>query len=160
MQPVTVVAVGRLAGFYADGVAEYSKRLCGLCRFKMAEVAEEPLNEKNSHRAGVNAALKREGDRILAAVPKGAALVALCIEGSPHSSERFAEWLALRAGGGSPSVAFAVGSSHGLGQPVKDAAAFKLSLGPMTLPHQLARLVLCEQLYRALMIQNNSRYHK
>lgn len=160
MQHITIIAVGRAAGFYADGVAEYQKRLRPLCRFALVEVAEEPLDEKSASPALVAAALEKEGQRILAAVPKNTSLVALCVEGRQLSSEAFAQKLADMAQSGAPAVAFAIGSSHGLGEGVKRAAALKLSLGEMTLPHQLARLVLAEQVYRAMAIRGGSRYHK
>lgn len=160
MQHITILAVGKAGGFYAEGVAEYQKRLGSLCRFEVLELAEEPLREKNATPAQVEAALQKEGARILAAVPKGAQLVALCVEGRQISSPAFAALLEETAASGAPAVAFAIGSSHGLAPQVKQAAGHRLSLGELTLPHQLARLVLTEQIYRALMIRSGSRYHK
>lgn len=160
MQHIKLIVVGKAAGFLAEGAAEYAKRLSTLCRFEVAELSEEPLDEKAASEKLVDAALLKEGGRILAAVPKGAALVALCVEGRQLDSEAFAAYLTEAAGSGMPAVAFAIGSSHGLHQTVKSAAQLQLSLGRMTLPHQLARLVLSEQVYRAMMIRAKRRYHK
>ena len=160
MQHIKVLAVGKAGGFYADGIREYAKRLNPLCRFEWVEIAEEVLDEKKASPALIEAALHREGQRILAAVPKGALLVALCIEGKQHSSEELSAMLEEAAQRGTPAVAFAIGSSWGLAPEVKQAAGQKLSMSKMTLPHQLARLVLTEQIYRALMIRSGSRYHK
>lgn len=160
MQHIKVIALGRAAGFYADGVAEYQKRMGRHCRFELVELAEEPVDEAHASPALVAAALEKEGGRILAAVPKAARLVALCVEGKQQTSEEFSAFLADAALGGAPAVAFAIGSSHGLAPAVKRQAALRLSLSGLTLPHQLARLVLVEQIYRAMMIRAGSRYHK
>ncbi len=160
MLKVSIIAVGKAAAFYAEGVREYQKRLRPLCRFEVLELPEEPLDEKKASPALVKAALAREGGRILAAVPKAAVLAALCVEGKQLTSEEFSALLEEEALRGAPAVAFAIGSSWGLAPEVKAAAAYSLSLGKMTLPHQLARLVLAEQIYRAMMIRTGNRYHK
>ena len=105
-------------------------------------------------------ALEKEGEAILHAVRKGAYLVALCVEGKQISSEELADLLAQRAGSGAGDVAFVIGSSHGLDERVKRAAQARISLGRITLPHQLARLVMTEQLYRACTINAGMKYHK
>ena len=160
MQHITVIAVGKASGFYAQSVAEYAKRLQPLCRFTISELPEETIREKKVSAAQIQAALEKEGAQILAAVPKGATLVALCIEGKMLTSEAFCAMLDEGAQSGAPSVAFAIGSSHGLANTVKDVAALRISLSAMTLPHQLARLVLCEQIYRAMSIRAGTKYHK
>ena len=91
---------------------------------------------------------------------KGADIAALCVEGKLVSSEDLADLIARQAVGGAGDMAFVIGSSHGLSPEVKQAAAFRISLGRITLPHQLARLVLTEQLYRAFSINNHGKYHK
>ena len=103
---------------------------------------------------------QKEGEAILRAVRKGAYLVALCVEGKQISSEELAALLEQRAGSGAGDLAFVIGSSHGLDEAVKRAANQKISLGRITLPHQLARLVLAEQLYRACTINAGMKYHK
>ncbi len=160
MQQITVLAVGKANGFYTEGIQQYSKRLSGLCRFNLCEIEEQKIDEKKASQATIQQALSREAQRILAAVPKGAQLVALCIEGKSLPTEEFAKTLQQAAVAGQGSLAFAIGSSHGLADEVKQQAALRLSLSPMTMPHLLARLVLLEQLYRAMMIDAGTSYHK
>ena len=161
MQNIDLICVGKLnASYFAEGVAEYQKRLGGFCRFRILELPEAPLPDKNVNQAQIDKALEKEGKAILAAVRKGACLVALCVEGKPISSEELAAMIARRAGSGAGDMAFVVGSSHGLSPAVKAAALAKVSLGRITLPHQLARLVLVEQLYRACTINAGMKYHK
>lgn len=161
MQNIDLICVGKLnASYFAEGVAEYQKRLGGFCRFRILELPEAPLPDKNVNQAQIDKALEKEGKAILAAVRKGACLVALCVEGKPISSEELAAMIARCAGSGAGDMAFVVGSSHGLSPAVKAAAHAKVSLGRITLPHQLARLVLVEQLYRACTINAGMKYHK
>lgn len=161
MQNIDLICVGKLnAPYFAAGVAEYQKRLGGFCRFRIIELPEAPLPDKNPGEALIAKALEREGEAILASVRKGAFLVALCVEGKQVSSEELAELIARRAGSGAGDMAFVIGSSHGLSLAVKRAAGARISLGRITLPHQLARLVLTEQLYRACTINAGMKYHK
>ena len=110
--------------------------------------------------AVVKKALEKEGKAILSNVRKGAAIVAMCIEGRQISSDELAQFLADRANSGAGDVAFVIGSSHGLSDEVKKAAALRFSMGRITMPHQLARLVLTEQIYRACTINVGMKYHK
>ena len=110
--------------------------------------------------AQIEKALEKEGKAILAAVRKGACLVALCVEGKQISSEELAALIERQALSGAGDMAFVIGSSHGLSPAVKAAANARISLGRITLPHQLARLVLAEQLYRACTINAGMKYHK
>lgn len=159
MQHIDLICVGKLnAAWCAAGVAEYQKRLGALCDFRIVELPEQPLREDSP--VLVERALEKEGQAILASVRKGAALVALCVEGRTLSSEELAAWLDDRALSGAGDVAFVIGSSHGLAPAVKQAAALRFSMGRITLPHQLARLVLAEQIYRACAINRHIKYHK
>lgn len=161
MQNVDLICVGKLnASYFAAGVAEYQKRLGGFCNFRIVELPEATIADKNASEKQIEKALQKEGDAILHAVRKGAYLVALCVEGKQISSEELAALLAQRAGSGAGDVAFVIGSSHGLDERVKRAAQARISLGRITLPHQLARLVLAEQLYRACTINAGMKYHK
>ena len=161
MQRIDLICVGKLnAAYCAEGVAEYQKRLKGLCEFRIIELPEVTVSEKNAGPAVIEKALEKEGRAILASVRKGAAIVALCVEGRQLSSEELAEYLAGRAQSGAGDVAFVIGSSHGLAPAVKQAAALRFSMGRITLPHQLARLVLAEQIYRACTINHGLKYHK
>ena len=161
MQRIDLICVGKLnAAYCAAGVAEYQKRLRGLCEFRVIELPEVTVSEKNAGPAVIEKALEKEGKAILASVRKGAAIVALCVEGKLVSSEELADLIARQAVGGTGDMVFVIGSSHGLAPAVKQAAACRISLGRITLPHQLARLVLAEQLYRAFSINNHGKYHK
>lgn len=161
MQNIDLICIGKLnASYFAAGVAEYQKRLGGFCNFRIVELPEATIADKNASEKQIAKALEKEGEAILHAVRKGAYLVALCVEGKQISSEELAELLAQRAGSGAGDVAFVMGSSHGLDERVKRAAQARISLGRITLPHQLARLVMTEQLYRACTINAGMKYHK
>lgn len=161
MQHIDLICVGKLnAPYFAAGVAEYQKRLGAYCDFRIIELPEETIREKNAGEASIRKALDKEGERILASVRKGAVIAALCIEGKSYSSEELAALLQKGAAAGAGDFAFIIGSSHGLSDAVKKAAAVKLSMSRMTFPHQLARLMLAEQLYRACSINAGAKYHK
>lgn len=161
MQNIDLICLGKLnAAYCAAGVAEYQKRLSAFCNFRIIELPEELIREKNASPAVIEKALDKEGTAILNNVRKGAAIVALCVEGKLISSEELAGFVADRALQGAGDLAFVIGSSHGLAPKVKQAAALKFSMGRITLPHQLARLVLTEQIYRAFTINNGIKYHK
>ena len=161
MQNIDLICVGKLnASYFAAGVAEYQKRLGGFCNFRIIELPEVTIADKNASDKQIEKALQKEGEAILHAVKKGACLVVLCVEGKEVSSEELAALMARRAGSGAGDMAFVIGSSHGLDERVKRAADLRISLGRITLPHQLARLVLTEQLYRACTINAGMKYHK
>lgn len=161
MQNIDLICIGKMnAKYFAEGVAEYQKRLSAFASFRIIELPEETIQEKNASPAVIEKALEKEARAIFASVRKGAAIVALCIEGKQLSSEELAGFLADRAQSGNGDVAFVIGSSHGLAPAVKQAAALKFSMGRITMPHQMARLVLTEQIYRACTINSGLKYHK
>ena len=161
MQNIDLICVGKLnAAYFAAGVAEYQKRLSAFYNFRILELPEAAIADKNASEASIQKALQKEGESILAARRKGAFLAALCVEGKSVSSEELADLIARQALSGAGDMAFVIGSSHGLSPQVKAAANAKISLGRITLPHQLARLVLTEQLYRAATINAGMKYHK
>lgn len=161
MQNIDLICVGKVnARYFAEGIAEYQKRLSAFCNFRIIELPEAAISDKNASPAQVQRALDKEGRSILQSLRKGAYLAALCIEGTPFSSEELAALIAQRAGSGAGDMAFVIGSSHGLSGEVKRAAGARLSMGRITMPHQLARLVLTEQIYRAFSINNGLKYHK
>ena len=158
MLSVQIIAVGRLKeSWLRDAMAEYAKRLGGHCRFSVTEVEEYRLPE-NPSPAQIRKGLEEEGREILRRAGK-APIAALCIEGRELSSPQMAELLAERQQRDS-ALAFAIGGSFGLSEEVKSAAFLRLSMSRMTFPHQLARVMLAEQLYRAFSILAGSRYHK
>ena len=157
---VTLICMGRLKEDYLKSAcAEYQKRLSGFCRFTVEEIEAERLPDDPSD-SEIAAALEKEGERILAKIPRGAYTIALCIEGKQQTSEELAELIRHIPVWGSGSAAFIIGSSFGLSDKVKASAQLKLSMSKMTFPHQLARVMLMEQIYRAYSIINNRRYHK
>ena len=154
MMNVSVICVGKLKESYLrEGCSEYIKRLGAFAKVSVIEVAEERCGDSPSA-SEIEKVLQKEGERIIAKIPKGAAVVPLCIEGSEFSSPLLAQKIE-QIGMSNSSVAFIIGGSQ-----VKQLGKIKLSFGKMTLPHQLARLVLLEQVYRAFSINNNSKYHK
>ena len=160
MRSVTVLCVGKLKEkYWRDAVAEYEKRLSAFCRLSVVEVDEERLPESPSP-AQIAQTLQAEGKRLLARVPQGAAIYALCIEGKELSSPALAESLDRLAVDGCSHTVFIIGGSWGLSDEVKAAARFRLSMSPMTFPHQLARVMLLEQIYRAAQISSGGKYHK
>ena len=145
MQKIRIVAVGKLKeSFWREAVAEYTKRLA---RFAAVEIRE--LAEKSS--------IEEEADEILAAC-RGY-VIALAVEGEKLSSEKFASLIKKQTDAGK-EITFLIGSSCGLAARVKQSADCRLSFSDMTLPHQLMRVVLCEQVYRAFIINAGSAYHK
>ena len=160
MLAVRLICVGRLGEkFWAAACAEYEKRLSAYCRLEIVELPEQRLPQSPS-RGEIDAALKKEAALIDAKIPSGAALVALCVEGKPLSSERFADYLEGLTVSGTSRVCLVIGGSCGLADSVKQRAALRLSMSPMTFPHHLARVMVLEQVYRALNIAAGGKYHK
>lgn len=142
-----------------QGIAEYSKRLAPYVKFQVSEVPDEQAPEKMSD-AELEQVKDREGERILGHIKQDAHVVALAIDGQLWSSEDLASQLDRLATYGTSNVAFVIGGSNGLSDTVLRRANSKLSFGRMTLPHQLMRLVLVEQIYRAVKINRGEPYHK
>ncbi len=157
---ITLIVVGKLKeAFWEAACAEYLKRLSAYAKVTVREVPDiDPAKV-----GGEAKALEREGESILSALkscPERTHVVLLAIDGKERSSENFAAHLEDLAVGGTGSVAFVIGGSCGVSQAVRKAAAEKLSFGPITLPHNLARVVLLEQIYRAFRINRGEPYHK
>ncbi|SDG56499.1 23S rRNA (pseudouridine1915-N3)-methyltransferase [Paenibacillus sp. cl6col] len=142
-----------------QGIAEYSKRLAPYVKFQVSEVPDEQAPEKMSD-AELEQVKDREGERILGHIKQDAHVVALAIDGQLWSSEDLSSQLDRLATYGTSNVAFVIGGSNGLSDAVLRRANSKLSFGRMTLPHQLMRLVLVEQIYRAVKINRGEPYHK
>lgn len=157
---ITLITVGKIKEkYFADAIAEYSKRLSRYCKLEIVEVADEKTPDGASE--GLENQIKeKEGERILAKIPDGAYVVALAIEGKQLSSEELAgkmeKWNVM----GVSHLVFIIGGSLGLTPKVLSRADFKLSFSPMTFPHQLMRVILLEQIYRSFRIRNHEPYHK
>ena len=160
MFEITLITMGKLKEkFYISAAAEYAKRLSGYCKFSLLELPEYRLPE-NPSPAEIAAGLEKEAEDILSRIPKGAWFCVFTLEGKELSSEAFAKKLGDVKISGKSSACFLIGSSFGMSPRVKEKADFRLSMGPMTFPHHLARIMVLEQLYRAEAIQAGSRYHK
>ncbi len=160
MLGVTVIALGKLKEKYLrDACDEYIKRLGTLCRLKIYELDPVKLVD-NASKTEIDKALEKEGKDIFSKIPQGAKVVAMCIEGKPMSSEKLSQFFENTAVSGCGEIVFIIGSSFGLDESVKKRADVRLSMSEMTFPHQLARVMLLEQIYRAFMISNSSKYHK
>ena len=160
MFEITLITMGKLKEkFYISAAGEYAKRLSGFCKFTLLELPESRLPEDPSP-AEIQAGLEKEAELIFSKIPKGAWFCVFTPEGKTLSSEAFARKLQDVKLSGKSSACFLIGSSFGMAPRVKDRADFKLSMGPMTFPHHLARIMVLEQLYRAEAIQAGSKYHK
>ncbi len=152
---ITLIAVGRLKErFWRDAADEYLKRLGPYADVRVVEIADrDPAR-------GEERALAEEGADVVRAIPAGAHVIALDLAGKQLSSEALSAHLDELALRGSSSIALLIGGSHGLSREVLAGADERLSLGPMTLPHNLARVVVLEQVYRAFRISRGEPYHK
>lgn len=157
---ITIYCVGRVKeSFFRQAIDEYSKRLSRYCRLQIVEVADE----KTPDRAG--AALeqqikKKEGERLLNRIREGTYLIALAIDGKQMDSVRFAQTIGELGVRGRSEIALVIGGSLGLSEEVLSRADLRLSFSELTFPHQLMRVILLEQLYRAYRILSNEPYHK
>ena len=147
MYNIDIICVGKLKEDYLRGAcAEYSKRLSAFCKLKITELTPARIPDDPS-KAQIDSALADEGKRILQLIHQSARVYAMCIEGKQLSSEELSRDIEQAAVGG-------------LTDEVKRRANFKLSMSKMTFPHQLARVMLLEQIYRAFMISSGGKYHK
>jgi len=160
MLHIHIVHVGTIKEKYlSDAVSEYEKRLSAYCSIDNISVKEERLSDKPSE-AETSNAIKKEGERILAALPQRSYNIALCVEGKQMSSEKFSEKLMSVANEGFSDISLIIGGSDGLSDEVKSSCRMRLSVSEMTFPHQLMRVILLEQLYRAFNIAAGGKYHK
>ena len=160
MLKIKIIAMGKLTErCYQDASAEFIRRMSRTYAVTTAEPKVELLPSDPSD-GEISRALAKEAERILAEIPPRAAVVAMCVEGRTMSSEAFANWMQKQAAGGVSEVCFVIGSSFGLSDEVKKRANLRLSVSPMTFPHELFRVMLLEQLYRTGEITAGSRYHK
>ena len=160
MFDITLICMGKLKEkFYLSAAQEYAKRLGGYCTFRLVELPEFRLPD-NPSPAQIAAGLDKEAEDILQKVPKNAWFCIFTPEGKLLSSEAFAAKIGEIKLSGKSGACFLIGSSFGIAPQIKEKADFKLSMGPMTFPHHLARIMVMEQLYRAEAIQAGSKYHK
>ena len=157
---IDIVAVGKIKEKYLnEGIKEYSKRLSRYCSLNIIEVEDEKAPENLSTKE-MEQVKEKEGAKLLAKIPAQAYLVALAIEGKQLSSEALSEKIKDIMVDGNSHIVFVIGGSLGLSDEVLSRANLKLSFSKMTFPHQLMRMVLLEQIYRAYRIMRNEPYHK
>lgn len=157
---IKIVTVGKLKEKYLkDGIAEYTKRISRFATVEIIELADEKTPDKAS-KSENHKILEIEGNRILSKIGERDFVVVLAIEGKIFSSEEFSKQLEQASIKGFSTLTFIIGGSLGLSPAVKYRANLSVSFGRLTLPHQLMRLVLVEQIYRAFTIQQGSPYHK
>lgn len=157
---INLICIGKLKEQYLkDACAEYIKRLGAFCKISITEIAPVKLKENPSPAQIVNA-LNEEGKSILEKCSESSYIIAMCIEGLQISSEELAEKINEITIMKSGKIDFIIGGSHGLSSAVKNKADYRLSMSKMTFPHQLARVMLLEQIYRQFMINSGGKYHK
>ena len=157
---ITVIGVGKIKEkYFTDAIKEYAKRLSRYCKLEIVEVADEKTPDGASET--LNAQIKeKEGQRILSLIRDDAYVIALAIEGKMLDSEELAERIEKLGVSGISQIVFVIGGSLGLSAQVMKRADYALSFSRMTLPHQLMRVVLLEQIYRSYRIMNHQPYHK
>ena len=154
-----VVSIGKLKDAYLrDGVAEYVKRMRPYGGITITELNESKIGDKPSD-ADRKQVVVEEGERLLKAVPKNAYTVLLDVYGKTMSSEELAKTIAKLEVDGISDMAFIVGGAFGVSDELRKSVNYKLSFSPMTFTHQMVRLLLVEQIYRASKINRNEPYH-
>lgn len=157
---IKIISVGKIKEkYFQDAIKEYSKRLSKYCNLKIIEVADEKTKENASDKE-TDIILSKEKDRLINNIKDNEYVIALDIKGKKLDSVEFSEELNKLAISGKSNVDFIIGGSMGLHKEVLDMANLRLSFSDMTFPHQLMRVVLSEQIYRAFRIINNEPYHK
>ena len=155
---IDIIAVVKIKEkYFTQAVEEYQKSLSRFVKFTVTEVLDEKIPDNASEKEKL-LILEKEGEKILSKIKDGF-VVALCIEGKQLGSEEIADFLE-KTSMTSSRITFIIGGSLGLSDKVKQRAGLKLSFGKVTLPHQLMRVVLSEQIYRGFKILNNENYHK
>ncbi len=161
MLKINVICIGKIKEkYFTDAIAEYAKRLTAFCRFNIIELSEERIKSNTPNNAQIDEVISAEGRRILQKTSPSDHVIALCIEGKLVSSEELAGVLDSAAVSGKSTVDFIIGGSYGLSTDVKERADLRLSMSRMTFPHQMARVILSEQIYRAFEISSGGKYHK
>ena len=160
MLNITIIAIGKLKEQYLrDASAEYQKRLSASCKLNIIELNPEKLSDNPSAKEIENA-LNNEAKKIIEKIPKGAKVYSMCIEGKQRTSEELSAEIDSLAVEGVSNIVFIIGGSFGLSDEVKKLSAYRLSMSKMTFPHQIARIMLLEQIYRAMQISIGTKYHK
>jgi len=157
---ITVIAVGKIKEkYFTLAIDEYAKRLTRYCKLEIIELQDEKTPDNSSDATNLQIKAK-EGDKILASIKEDAYVVALAIEGKMLDSVELSEKIETLGVNGTSHITFVIGGSLGLDNRVMNRADYKLSFSKMTFPHQMMRVILLEQIYRAYRIMGNEPYHK
>lgn len=157
---ITIIALGKLKEkFMRDFSDEYVKRLQSFCKLNIVELQPKMLSD-NPSQAETENALNAEAQLIKSKIPSNSYVFSMCIEGRQMSSTEFSQKISDIAVSGKSSIVFVLGSSFGLSEEIKNLSDNKFSMSQMTFPHQMARVMLLEQVYRAFQIMNGGKYHK
>lgn len=157
---ISIVCVGKIKeSFYRQAIEEYAKRLSKYCKFEIVEVADEKTPDKASEALEIQIK-EKEADRILEKIKEDAYVFTLEIKGKRHTSEGFADCIQKTFVQGKSHLVFVIGGSLGLHEKVLKRSNQAISFSDMTFPHQLMRVILTEQIYRAFRIMNGEPYHK
>ena len=161
MLRINIICIGKIKEkYFTDAINEYAKRLSAFCKFQIVELAEEKIRSNTPNISQIEEVIESEGKRIMQKINSGDYVVAMCIEGKMLSSEELSKTLDGVQINGKSTVDFIIGGSYGLSQAIKSRADLRLSMSKMTFPHQMARMILSEQIYRAFEILTNGKYHK
>ncbi len=161
MLRINIICIGKIKEkYFTDAINEYAKRLSAFCRFSIVELTEERIRSNTPNSSQTLEVIEAEGKRILQKINPSDYVAAMCIEGKMLSSEELAKTIDDIALSGKSTVDFVIGGSYGLSNAVKHRADLRLSMSRMTFPHQMARAILSEQIYRAFEISSNGKYHK
>ena len=159
MIKITLITLGKLKEKYLrDATDEYAKRLSRYCKLDVVELTPVSLPD-NPSQSEIDAALSKEAELIEKRIPDNCIVTTLCVEGKSLSSENLANFVEQNTNNGK-NMCFIIGSSYGLSSSIKQKSDLRLSLSAMTFPHQLFRVMLLEQIYRAFKINEGSTYHK
>lgn len=157
---ITIITVGRLKEkYFIEASREYEKRLSKYCKLEIKDIEQTRLSQTPSDKE-IALALADETSKIKKAIPQGAEIVTLCIEGVMLDSVGLSEKMENLRLGGTSKICFIIGGSFGLSDEIKSMSKFKLSMSKMTFPHRLARVMLLEQIYRSYKITEGGKYHK
>lgn len=149
-----IIGVGKIKETYMQqAIADYVKRLSKYVKIDIIEVPEDnsPQEEKR---------IEKEGQMLLKRIPAGSVIVALDLHGKQLNSEKLAEYISSKTVAGKSDFVFVIGGSDGISSEITSRADLRLCLSPMTFTHQMTRLIIAEQLYRAMKINNGEQYHK
>ena len=156
---IKIYAIGKCKDFYKSGIDEYAKRLSTYCKLQIVELKDESIPDKPSA-SQISKAIEVEGSRVLALLKPNEYLVSLDLNQKEMDSVEFSEFLKRKLEVNGANISFVIGGSYGLSDALKKRANASISFSKMTFPHQLARLILLEQIFRAFKILSNETYHK